>query len=350
MPAKFRLDVSVTPDNTREFELWRSGISPLYLVDACDARARTSFGAEMTSYQFADIAVALGTSSAATYKRTTKTIAQSGIDTICLLLYADGGCDLDLEGRSVEVRPGDVCLLDMTRANALRAPGFKSLTVMLPRTLITPFLADPDGLHGQVLPKSAPLNTVLASHLWTLLAQAPALSVPDVRAAGRAIAAMVAAFAGASADGRNSIARAAVVVSLQAARRIVETNLQNPALGPEFLCQQLGVSRAKLYRLFEPLGGASHFIQQRRMRQAYHDIIDPACRHERVGEIAARYGFSSISVFSRAFRQAYGASPSELRDGFWRTGNAEPGLCGDSVFETMNRWLLGTETVRRSVL
>ena len=345
--AQFRLTLSITPGNAREFDLWRSGISPLYAVDTPHARARSSFGAELTSYQFGDVAVGYGHSSAATFERSAQTIARSGLDSFGLVVYSEGGCALDVEGRAEEVQVGDVCILDMTRASTLRAPDYSSLSIILPRALIEPDLADPDALHGRILRRSNPLNTMLVSHLRTLLAEAPALGLAEAGAAARGTAALIAAFAGASSHGRDTVARFATTQSLQVARRIIEENIDNADLGTDFICRRLGVSRAKLYRLFEPIGGISQYIQQRRLRRAYQDITDPRYAQDRVGAIAARYGFSSVSVFSRAFRQTYGVSPSQLRGVLWRNGTANLAHPGDSGFEAMSRWLLGMEATRR---
>ena len=117
MPSQFRLDLSVKPGNAREFDQWRSGMSPLFAMDAPDAEARSSFGAQLTSYQFADVAIVSGRSSAATFQRTAQHIARSGIDNIALLVYAEGGCALDAEGRATEVHAGDVCFLDLSRSS-----------------------------------------------------------------------------------------------------------------------------------------------------------------------------------------------------------------------------------------
>jgi hypothetical protein len=194
-PNQFRLDVSVTPGNAREFDLWRSGMAPLFAMDSADSEARSSFGAQMTSYQFADVAIASGQASAATFERTAPLIARSGIDNIAVLVYTKGGCALDVEGRAAEVRAGDICFLDLSRPVNLRAPDYESLTLILPRAALAPSLADLDGLHGQVLQKSNPLNTILVNHLRTLFAQAPSLSAADGRAAAKGTAALIAAFA-----------------------------------------------------------------------------------------------------------------------------------------------------------
>jgi AraC-like DNA-binding protein len=346
-PAQFRLTLSVTPGNKREFELWRSGLSPMFAMDARAPRSRSSFGVETTSYQFADVAIAAGSSSAAAFDRTTQTIARSGLDNICLIFYLAGGCALDVEGRAAEVNTGDICILDMTRRSALRAPDFNNLSVILPRALLAPLVPNFDVLHGLILRRSSPLNTMLASHLRALFAEAPSLGVQDVRAAVRGTAALIAEFAGASPNGRAAAAQVGAVASLQAVRRIIEANLANPELGPEYLCRQLGMSRAKLYRQFEPIGGVREYIQQRRLMRAYQTITNPAHAHERVGGIAARCGFSNDSVFSRAFREAYGMSPTDLRNAPGRADKTDPGLSEDNNFRTMNRWLLGMDAAGR---
>jgi AraC-like DNA-binding protein len=342
-PAQFGLKLSVTPGNAQEFDLWRFGMSPLFAMEPRDRRGRASFAVEATSYQFADVALSLGTSSAAVFKRTSQTIARSGLDNICLVVHLIGGCSLEIEGRSIEVHPGDVFIVDLTRHSSIRAPDYASLSIVLPRALVAPLLPNLDSLHGLVLPRSSPFNTMLVSHLQTLFAEVPALGLQEVSAAASGTAALVASLLGASANGRDATRQAASIASLQALRRVVEANLADPDLGPEFLCQQLGMSRATLYRLFESLGGVRRYIQQRRLTRAYQTITDPTHAGERVSTIAARYGFSSDSVFSRAFREAYGMSPTDLRGASRRGDAAGPGHSNDSAFIIMNRWLLGMD-------
>jgi AraC-like DNA-binding protein len=344
-PSQFRLDLSVTPGNAHEFDLWRNGMSPLFELDAADARARSSFGVQLTSYQFGDVAIVSGFSSAARFERTAPMIARSGIDHISMVVHAKGGCALDADGRDVEVQTGDVCLLDLSRPTALRAPDYGSLTLILPRAALQPYIADLDGLHGRILQKKTPLNAMLVNHMQTLFAEAPLLSSTDGRAAANGTAALIAAFAGPSANGRETIARTESATSLFALRRFIETNLHHRELGPDFICRRLGVSRAKLYRAFEPMGGVSSYIQQRRLTRAHQLIRNPVYADQRIGAIAAGCGFSNVSAFSRAFRQAYGISPTEVRDPPGRNELADVTLSGEAGFGTMSRWLLGLDAI-----
>ena len=345
VPSQFRLDLSVKPGNAHEFDLWRSGMSPLFAMDAPDAEARSSFGAQLTSYQFADVAIVSGRSSAATFQRTAQNIARSGIDNIALLVYAEGGCALGLNGRAAEVHAGDVCFLDLSRPIAIKAADYESLTLILPRTALQQHIADLDGLHGQILKKTSPLNAMLGGHLRTLFEAAPLLDSTDGRAAANGTAALIAAFAGPSANGRDTIAQSKSLTSLNTIRQFIEANLHELDLGPDFICRQLGISRAKLYRVFEPMDGVSHYILQRRLTLAQQLIANPANAHHRIGAIAARCGFANISVFNRSFRQSYGMSPTELLRASESAEPADVRFSGERGFETMSRWLLGLDTI-----
>ncbi|MFZ5673798.1 MAG: helix-turn-helix domain-containing protein [Pseudomonadota bacterium] len=343
--APNKVSLSVDAGNAREFDLWRAGYSPLYEMDAQSAAARASFRAGVTGYNLADIVLISGYSSAATLQRTVRTIARSNVQHISLNVYSEGGCALDIEGHATEVRPGDAFFIDMTRRSTLRTSDFKSLTLILPRTLLAQHVAGLDSLHGKVLPGKTPLNEMLAAHMRMLYAQASSLDYPDMHAAARGTAALVAAFAGASVDGRELISQMAVSASLDTCRRMIDATLHHPALGPESLCNRLGVSRAKLYRLFEPLGGVSQYIQQRRLMRAYRMIVDPIHARERISTIATRCGFINISAFNRVFRQIHGMSPTELRIASTCAGRENAELSGDGAYGTMKRWLHGPDAM-----
>jgi AraC-like DNA-binding protein len=71
----------------------------------------------------------------------------------------------------------------------------------------------------------------------------------------------------------------------------------------------LGLSRSHFSRNFQKLAGRSpqQHVLRHRLEQARALLAD---RSLRVVDVAQRCGFSSAAHFSRAFRQAYGVSPS----------------------------------------
>ncbi|WP_248924057.1 AraC family transcriptional regulator [Paenibacillus hamazuiensis] len=76
--------------------------------------------------------------------------------------------------------------------------------------------------------------------------------------------------------------------------------------------KELGLGRSRFHELFKKETGftPNEYIQRRRLQQA----ADELCRADMsVTEIARKYGYSSIHYFSKAFRSALGASPTEFR-------------------------------------
>jgi AraC-like DNA-binding protein len=105
------------------------------------------------------------------------------------------------------------------------------------------------------------------------------------------------------------------------------------------------LSRASIYRLFEPIGGVRSYIQQRRLMHAYQIISNPSHFEEGIASIAAKLGFTESTAFSRAFRSLYHMTPSDVRaaakSGFQLA--PEGAKSGDASFQMLNRWLLGLD-------
>jgi len=92
----------------------------------------------------------------------------------------------------------------------------------------------------------------------------------------------------------------------------IEENLTNAKLSTTSLLHQFGVSRATLFRMFEPEGGVRSYINDRRMYRAVFQIsIDPMTRGE-ISKASEKWGFSSDANFNRSVRRSFGVSPSSL--------------------------------------
>lgn len=97
-------------------------------------------------------------------------------------------------------------------------------------------------------------------------------------------------------------------------RAYVDDHLGDPLLGAPLIAREHYVSRRYVDRLFEADGtSVREHIRRRRLERCRRDLLDPTLAHESIAVIAMRWGFVSASHFSRAFRAAYGQSPSEVR-------------------------------------
>lgn len=99
--------------------------------------------------------------------------------------------------------------------------------------------------------------------------------------------------------------------------RAINLHLTDADLSPEFLCKNIGVSRSRLYRIFEPAGGISNYIRRKRLLETCRALIDDIGGHS-VSHTAERFGFTDPSSFSRMFKREFGLSPKEIRELGWQ--------------------------------
>ncbi len=92
--------------------------------------------------------------------------------------------------------------------------------------------------------------------------------------------------------------------------KVLATNIKNQELSVEMLAKEVGISRVHLYRKLTELTnqGPSEYIRNTRLKMAAEMLKE---KRLDIASVAAETGFSSVSVFSRTFKQLFGVSPSE---------------------------------------
>ncbi|MEM9376613.1 MAG: AraC family transcriptional regulator [Pseudomonadota bacterium] len=107
--------------------------------------------------------------------------------------------------------------------------------------------------------------------------------------------------------------------------RYVERNLGHPDLTTSSILRDFGVSRAGLYRMFEPQGGVRHYITERRAIRAVLELSQGARTRGAVQAAADRWGFSTGPNFNRVIKRMFGAAPGALFQTAPRTRRAPRG-------------------------
>lgn len=187
------------------------------------------------------------------------------------------------------------------------------LTLFIPYDLF----ASTAGLHRMLdVELEGGLGKLLAQYLILLDGSLAALQSPEIPYVVEATRNVVAACLAPSRDRFMEAQTPIDATLLGRARRMIDGRLSDRNMTSETLCKALGVSRSRLYRIFEPLGGvASHIRKQRlqRTRDALWNIED----RRSISQIAEQWGFVDASTFSRAFKLEFGISPKEARGIGW---------------------------------
>lgn len=99
---------------------------------------------------------------------------------------------------------------------------------------------------------------------------------------------------------------------VEQARHAVDRSLSDPALSPDSIADELGISAGYLRELFRQYAGESlsDFIVRRRIERAKTALIES---NRPVKEIVQEVGFQSYNYFFTVFKRATGTTPGEFR-------------------------------------
>lgn len=186
--------------------------------------------------------------------------------------------------------------------------------IRLPRATLPLSGGRADRLLGQPLPARTGPGRLLASYLAQLSDAAHASTPADLTRLGAVGVDLAATVLAAGLDSHHLLPdttrKAALLARVHA---FIERHLHDPELGPTTIAAHHHTSVRGLHELFrdEPESVAAS-IRRRRLERCHTDLTDPTLRHRTIGETAARWGLRP-GDFNRTFRNAYGATPHEVR-------------------------------------
>jgi AraC-like DNA-binding protein len=249
-------------------------------------------------------------------ERTPELIARGDRPYFKVSLMLAGRGLLVQDGREAVLSPGDLAVYDTSRPYSLVFDeDFRTMVVMFPRHLITL----PPDMVGQLtavrISGSEGLGAVVTPYLTQLAANLDQLAgSTGARLAHSALDLVTTVFTrelgldGTTADPHRAL--------MQRIRGHIDRNLASTDLGPASIAAAHYISTRHLHGLFQEQGTTvSTWIRTRRLEQCRRDLIDPVLADRPVAAIAARWGFVDAAHFSRAFKSAFGVSPSEFRSG-----------------------------------
>lgn len=316
LPATFF--ATAGPGGANRFEAWRASISVLFDTAPLARDTLEGFHASVHATHLGQLLLGDLHFGAQRFARSSARAAHDGLDHYLVQWYREGGF-VGQHGSDDDLRvaPGDVVFFDMARTQHTVAQKSHVLSLIVPRALGDAAFGavvgtDATRLHGSVLRAGSVFGGLLADHLAALHRRLPTIGMAQADDVVRATTHMLAACLRPSQRTLAEAQGGIEAVTLERIQRHIARHLGAP-LTPEALCQAFGISRHRLYQLFEPLGGVARYVQQRRLQRAFQTLSNPAYRRLRVADVATRLGFSSEAHFSRAFRSTFGHTPSDVR-------------------------------------
>lgn len=290
-----------------QFEQWHDLIAPL--ADVMPVSPGPGFLCEEVVWNLGSIALVRSKTAPFRYRRTARHIRTDSIDHWVIQHLHKGrmswrGDTLDTTGAgalNVESLRGELAG-DATQMDAL--------FLFVPREFCSDSANILDGAEGRAL--TSGLSLLLADYLLDLERRLPMLTVEELPSVLATTRTMLLACLAPSAERLAEAQRPIDATLLERARRLIQEELVSTSLSVDMLCKRLGVSRSRLYRLFEPAGGIAHYIRARRLLDAHISLADTHDQR-RIADIAADRGFLDAAEFSRAFKREFGYTPSDVR-------------------------------------
>lgn len=311
-PTHFSTSDLPVPDRV---PIWREVYGKTILRLDVEPLADRKFEADLRFRALPGLKIVGGMLGGAAYHRTRALLAD-GNDNLGLTLNATGLSIVSQHGREAAVGAGDGVLMSFGEpGSVLRPTTGRYVGLYLPRAALMALAPGAEDSLGRLMPAGLVVLNLLSTYLAALMDSAD-LGSPELQHLAVAhIYDLVALAIGATRDA-SMIARSRGVraARLSAVKADIKKNFASRGLSIEVLSARHRVTPRYIQRLFEEEGTSfTEFVLGQRLHHAHRLLTHPGFADRTVSAIAFDSGFGDLSYFNRVFRQAFGATPSDVR-------------------------------------
>lgn len=237
-------------------------------------------------------------------------------DRYCFLVSQRSGYTrVDQDGRTINLSPGDVFIMDSASSCDIVPMGLiEHVSISLPREQVARSLTDRKVLFGKV-----DAGSLSGSALKLIINQLCHQELLMNESQQETEAMMAALCCLLSSSLQNSdVSHLPELMGhnhlFDQVRRIIDDCLPYNNLTPVMIARRAGISVRRLYRLFEDQGeSVCRYIQRTRLQHSADDLANLTSQNESITAIAHKWGFTDSAHFSRSFKKEFSLSPREYR-------------------------------------
>jgi AraC-like DNA-binding protein len=320
MPLAVGISLAADLDRVHTFTLrGTAGMAALSVGAELSALDPSAFAAELTTAQLGAISIGSLSATAFGIRRTDRHIAADGLDVAHFQLVRLGSGWLQQDGRRSRLHPGTATFVRSAAAyhcvvgpSPASAPRSHVIHATVPMRMLPGRAADIRRITTAALPNT-PLLVAATSFLATVSLGLPQPGSATADFVENAIIDLVLAVI-AERTSEPLAPESAEAGTRVRIRDFVLRRLSDPALGPQQIAGEFGISTRYLHRLFETEEtSVAAFIRRERLKKAAQELHDPGMRQLDLKAIATRNGFAGTDQFGRAFKSQYGTSPRDYR-------------------------------------
>jgi AraC-like DNA-binding protein len=301
---------------TRErMEFWLNTVCSQILPVKIDPRHDVSPSAAMSCVQIGEMAIRTVVGGDHVYSRSMAEVRAGDPDTLQIGFPVGGSSILVQDGREAVLSAGDMVLYDSSRPFTLvMEERFHWQVFLFPKTVLRRPTSELREITAIRMGGDAGMAGVVQRFLRGVAKDGARLEGDDGALMLGKHAADLAGTLIHSAFGKGWEVQDADSVLRERVSLFIQLHHSDPTLRPGMLAVAHSVSLRRLHAAFEGTGHTvMDEVRRLRLELIRADLADHRLRHLTIGQIAASHGSAGLASFSRAFRAAYGMSPSEFR-------------------------------------
>jgi AraC-like DNA-binding protein len=314
MPALFTTENAPTH---RRLALWQDIVCDVFVQLDCKSDLGPNFHGAITSATIGKARWSEVSSNQQRVFRTPSRISRAHDDFILIALGKRGVGAVLQDGRETIVHPGEFAIYDTTRPYELQFnDAFTQTIFQVPREMLHQRISRTENLTAISFTADRPLQQLAYNFIASVaeiadrLDQDTALRLAD-QAVDLVAMAMSERLSGHALS--PSTHRSALLSRLKAH---VLAHLGDADLSLSETAATLGISPRYVNDLFaDDRTSFQRYVLAQRLERCKRDLSSPMQAHRHVGEIAFAWGFNDLSHFGRVFREHFGMSPRDFRQG-----------------------------------
>lgn len=311
LPAAARRSWSTADVESRHaLSYWVDTICNSFLEIDIDSPNRERFHGRLEQFELGPATVNLVEADTQSIRRTPARIARSRHAGYFLLQLRSGRLRFQQYGRECDIEAGDSVLIDCKAAYRLECLGnTRSIAVRFAHDWLKNWVPGPESLTAKPIRPDGAWGTALSAALATLDSDHDSDFALPPSAVAEQFAGLFALAAGPATHALTPSEKL-----LNRIRGTIRDRCSDPGLTPTSVADAHGISKRYLHYLFAQKSTTfRNELIRMRLDSAHRLLSDKRYAALTVGEVAARCGFLEPSHFTRRFRKAYGAGPTEFR-------------------------------------
>jgi AraC-like DNA-binding protein len=308
----------ITTDGLRPSEkeaLWRHAMSETFVSVTIGDLAEGDFAGLISADWIGRLMIAEVVASGQDIHRTTSHINHADAEYFQVALMNSGVGRISQDGRQAELHPGDCVVYETNRPFQWLFDGdWDTWVFTFPRESVRLSESERRLLTARRLAGRAGITGVVSRFLLDLARNSEHLAAQQSEQVLAHASDLVVTLLSDSVEESEAVRGCLQRSLMLRVKDYVAQRLSDPALGPLEIATAVNISTRYLHKLFEAEHcTVSQYVKGLRLERCRRDLLDPRLADRSISAVAFGCGFGDLSGFNRAFKNAYGISPRELR-------------------------------------